>query len=79
MSEEKMSFDDYNLKLQEIVKKLEKNDVSVEEGTKLYEEGVKIAKRCFEILNKCKGKVVVLKKELDALLPDEQKENDEDF
>ena len=62
-----MSFDDYNNRLQEIVKKLEKNDVSVEEGTKLYEEGVEIAKKCYAILTESKGKVTILKNELDKL------------
>jgi len=63
-----MTFDEYNNRLQEIVKKLEKNDVSVEEGTKLYEEGVEIAKKCYAILNEGKGKVTILKNELDKLV-----------
>lgn len=62
-----MNFDDYNNRLQEIVKKLEKNDISVEEGTKLYEEGVEIAKKCFAILNESKGKITILKDELEKL------------
>ena len=66
---EELNFDEYNIKLQEIIKKLEKNDISIEEGTKLYEDGVKTAKKCFEILNNCKGKVLVLRKELDDLMP----------
>ena len=63
-----MTFDEYNNRLQEIVKKLEKNDISVEEGTKLYEEGVEIAKKCYAILNESKGKVTILKEELDKLV-----------
>lgn len=63
-----MTFDEYNNRLQEIVKKLEKNDVSVEEGTKLYEEGVEIAKKCYEILNESKGKITILKEELDKIV-----------
>lgn len=62
-----MNFDEYNNRLQEIVKKLEKNDVSVEDGAKLYEEGVEIAKKCFSILNESKGKITILKEELDKL------------
>ena len=67
-----MNFDEYNERLQEIVKILEKNDVSIEEGTKLYEEGVEIAKKCYEILNKNKGKITVLKDELDNLIDNEE-------
>ena len=67
-----MNFDEYNERLQEIVKILEKNDVSIEEGTKLYEEGVEIAKKCYEILNKNKGKITILKDELDNLINNEE-------
>ena len=62
-----MNFEEYNARLQEIVKTLEKNDISIEEGTKLYEEGVEIAKKCYEILNKNKGKITILKEELENL------------
>lgn len=62
-----MNFEEYNERLQEIVKKLEKNNVSVEEGTKLYEEGTEIAKKCYEILNNSRGKITILKEELDKL------------
>ena len=41
------------------------------------EEGVEIAKKCSSILNDCKGKVVILKKELENLLPSEQEDDDE--
>ena len=74
MNEEKIDFESYNSKLQEIIKKLEKNDLSIEEGTKLYENGVKIAKKCLEILNNCKGKVIILKNELEDLMPNSNDE-----
>ena len=67
-----MNFDEYNERLQTIVKILEKNDVSIEEGTKLYEEGVEIAKKCYEILNKNKGKITILKDELDNLINNDE-------
>lgn len=62
-----MDFEESSSRLQEIVKILEKNNVSIEEGTKLYEEGVNIAKNCYEILNKNKGKITILKEELENL------------
>lgn len=62
-----MDFEESSSRLQEIVKLLEKNDVSIEEGTKLYEEGVNIAKNCYDILNKNKGKITILKEELENL------------
>ena len=66
-----MNFDEYNERLQEIIKILEKNEVSIEDGTKYYEEGVEIVKKCYEILNKNKGKVTILKEELENLTDNE--------
>ncbi len=63
-----MNFDECNEKLQEIIKKLEKNDVSIEEATLLYETGVELAKNCYKILEKSKGKVTILKNELENLI-----------
>lgn len=62
-----MNFEEYNARLQEIIKKLESNEVSIEEGTKLYEEGVEIAKKCYEVLKTNKGKVTILKEQLEKL------------
>lgn len=67
-----MTFEEGNLKLQEITKKLEKNSVTVEEATKLYEEAMNIAKECYKILNESKGKVIILRNELEKLIRDNQ-------
>ena len=56
-----MGFDEYSKRLQEIITTLEKNNLSIEEGIKLYEEGVEISKKCYDILNKSKGKITFLK------------------
>ena len=66
-----MNFDEYNERLQEIIEILEKNDISIEEGTKLYEEGVEIVKKSYDILNKNKGKITILKEELESLIDNE--------
>lgn len=71
-----MSFEENNERLQEIIKLLEKNELPLEEATKLYEEGVSLAKKCFKQLNESKGKVTILKNELDELL--NSNGNDED-
>lgn len=67
-----MDFEEGNQKLQEIVKKLEKGDVSLEESTKLYEQGVAIAKECAKVLADCKGKVTILKEELSRITDGEE-------
>lgn len=53
-------------KIEEIVEKLENPDISMDEGVKLYEHGVNLAKECLTELNGVKGKINVIKKELDA-------------
>lgn len=70
-SKKKLSFEEANARLQEIVETLDKNDLPLEEATSLYEEGVKMAKTCEEILTKCKGRVTILKSELENFLPEE--------
>ena len=62
-----MGFDEYSKRLQEIITTLEKNNLSIEEGIKLYEEGVEISKKCYDILNKSKGKITFLKNELEEI------------
>lgn len=69
-----MNFEECNERLQEIIKALEKNELPLEETTKLFEEGVKLAKKCFEKLKESKGKVTILKNELDAFLVDDGSE-----
>ncbi|MGN0960872.1 MAG: exodeoxyribonuclease VII small subunit [Christensenellales bacterium] len=52
--------------IEEITNKLENPDLSMNEGVKLYEDGVVLAKECMSELNTFKGKINVIKKELDA-------------
>ena len=61
---EDMNFEEGNKRLQEIAKKLESGNLSIEESVKLFEEGVEIAKECNEILANAKGKITILKKDI---------------
>ncbi len=60
-----MNIDEKLKKLQEIADKLDKNEVTFEESLKLFEEGSKIVKELYSELNNAKGKVTILKQELD--------------
>lgn len=60
-----MNIDDKIKKLQEIADKLDKNEVTFEESLKLFEEGNQIAKELYTELNNAKGKVTILKQDLD--------------
>ena len=50
-------------KLQEIVDKLEKNDIELDESLKLYEEGLKLSKSLKEQLSAFEEKIKELNEE----------------
>lgn len=56
-----------NLKeIDEILVKLENPNLTMDEGVKLYERGAMLAKECYAELNAVKGKITVIKKELES-------------
>lgn len=50
-------------KLESIVAKMERGDVSLEESVKLFEEGSKLADQCKQQLAEAEGKVEILIKQ----------------
>ncbi len=54
---EKLSFEEGLKRLEDIVEKLEKGEVPLEEAIKLYEEGMKLAKELKEKLDEIEMKV----------------------
>ena len=58
----KNGFEEKMLRLEEIVRQLEKGDAPLEEAIGLFEEGTKLAQSCDELLNKAEKKVVALSK-----------------
>lgn len=60
-----MNIDEKLKKLQEIAEKLEDSSVAFEESIKLFEEGSVIVKELYSDLNNAKGKITILKQELD--------------
>lgn len=63
-----MSFEKDFASLEKVAKKLETEDISLDEGIKLYEEGVSHLKNCFGKLGEQKGKLTVLKKQADKII-----------
>lgn len=55
-------------KLEEIVNKLDSNDIELEKSISLFEEAVKIVKESYTFLNEANGKITVLKEELNGLV-----------
>lgn len=51
--------------LENICERMEDENLPLNDGVKLYEEGMLLAKECYEELNKIKGKVTIIKQDLD--------------
>ena len=60
-----MNFEDKLKELQTISAKMEDSNLSMSEGVALYEKGVTLAKECYEELNSVKGKINVIKQDLE--------------
>ena len=60
-----MDFEENLKKLEEISSNLEKPNISMNDGIMLYEEGIVLAKDCYKQLNDIKGKVTILKADID--------------
>jgi exodeoxyribonuclease VII small subunit len=66
------SFEDSLKKLESIVDRLEKGDLSLEESLKLFEEGVELSTSCKKELDAAEGKVQMLLKQRDGSLKVEE-------
>lgn len=66
---EERSFENALKELEEIVERLEKGDLSLEESLQLFERGVGLARFCHRKLEEAKRKVEVLVKEGSELVP----------
>ncbi len=62
MAKKQMSFEEAMKRLDEIVKGLEKGDVTLNDSMALFEEGTALIRRCTEMLDSAEQQVVRLKK-----------------
>lgn len=62
MPKKSVTFEASMVRLDEIVRILEKGDVALEESMKLFEEGIKLSSKCTELLNGAEQKVSILMK-----------------
>ena len=60
MAEKKLTFEQGMERLEEIVSKLERGEVPLDESLKLFEEGSKLVTQCSSMLDKAEQKVVRL-------------------
>ncbi len=62
-----MTFEENVKKLEEILKQMESGKLTLEEMNKSFEDACKISKESYEMLQKSKGKITVLTKEIEKL------------
>ncbi|NLA58522.1 MAG: exodeoxyribonuclease VII small subunit [Firmicutes bacterium] len=58
--DEKKTFEENFARLEEIIKELEKGDVSLEESLSLFEEGVQLVRRCSRQLEAAEARIAQL-------------------
>ena len=66
MAEKKVKFEEAMERLEDIVKSLEKGDVSLSDSMKLFEEGTGLISACSDMLDRAEQQVVKLKKGADG-------------
>ncbi len=74
---EKLTFEQSMARLEEIVKALEKGDVSLENALSMFEEGTKLVKSCSKLLDTAEQKIVKLMKGADGAPVETEFEADE--
>ena len=67
-----MTFEEGNKELDEIIEKLESGKIGLEEGTKLFERGSELAEVLYKEFNSSKGKITVIRDNLETLLSSEE-------
>ena len=57
----KESYEDMLIKLQEVLKSLEEDELNLDESMKAYEEGVKLVNKLNKTLSTLEGKITMVK------------------
>lgn len=67
----KESYEDMMFNLQDILSKMENNELPLEELIKEYESGVKLINKLYKTINSLEGKLTVIKDNMEMELKDE--------
>jgi exodeoxyribonuclease VII small subunit len=65
-------------RLEEVVKRLENTELSLDEAMKLFEEGVKLSRECQKQLEEAEGRVEILLKRADGKISAEPFETEDE-
>ena len=58
MGNKDLSFEECLKELEEVVKKLESKDISLDDAVKYYQKGLELSKRCYDIFNQTQEVIV---------------------
>lgn len=67
----KESYEDMLINLQDILSKMENNELPLEELMKEYESGVKLINKLYKTINSLEGKITVIKDNMEMELKNE--------
>lgn len=62
-----MNYEQAIEELEKVLSELESQNIGLDEALKLFEESVELSKICFEKIKQTRGKVEIIKKELDGI------------
>ena len=64
---EQLTIEQANKQLNDIIEKMENNELSLTESVSLYEEATRLLELCYNQLNDCKLRITDINKRIDAL------------
>ncbi|MCI5726134.1 MAG: exodeoxyribonuclease VII small subunit [Clostridium sp.] len=67
----KESYEETLVKLQEVLKSLEEEELNLDDSIKAYEEGTKLVNKLYKMLNTLEGKITVIKENTEKELGEE--------
>lgn len=73
--EQNLTYESAEKELNEIISNLENEKVSLSDANKLYEKGAELVKFCLSQLEEVKGKITIIKKDLDKFIEEKFKSN----
>lgn len=66
MAKKKITYEEAVERLEEIVEKLEQEEIALDEAVAFYKEGLTLTSFCREKLAKAEGEIILLRREADA-------------
>lgn len=76
MNQENKTFEENMGRLEQIVRAMERGDVSLEESLKLFQEGTKLVERCGKLLDEAELQVKKITQSPDGIPREESFENE---